>query len=69
MAGCWFLVFLFFAQGCGPRYTYPANTVVDSIEKISRKEYGLDVQARVVGKTVGAVFYMPLILDESGQVS
>jgi hypothetical protein len=55
--------------GCGPRYTYPAGTVVDAIQEICLKEYNLKARARVVGKTVGAVFYMPSILDESGQIS
>lgn len=53
---------------CGPKYTYPSNTVVDSIENISQKEYKIDVIARVVGKTVGAVFYMEDLVDPKGQV-
>ena len=60
-------VFLLFS-GCGPKYTYPANSVPKSIEDIDRKEYKIDSVARVVGKTVGAVVYLDSIVDAKGQV-
>jgi hypothetical protein len=56
------------AAGCGPKYTYPSNQVPESVEKICRGEYGLDVAARVVGRTLGAMFYVDDILDENGQI-
>ncbi|MBI4353282.1 MAG: hypothetical protein HY593_05075 [Candidatus Omnitrophica bacterium] len=62
-------VFLGFVTGCGPRYTYPAGTVTQAIEDICSKEYQLEVKTRVVGKTVGAVFYVDSIADAAGQVS
>lgn len=38
------------------------------IEDLCRKEYGLDVQAKVVGKTVGAALYVNALFDEKGQI-
>ncbi len=57
-----------FTAGCGPKYTYPADSVPSSIESICKKEYKLDVTARVVGLTVGAVLYLDELLDAKGQV-
>ncbi|HTL70452.1 MAG TPA: hypothetical protein VL404_04085 [Candidatus Eisenbacteria bacterium] len=54
--------------GCGPKYTYPADTIAQSIEKICKDENQLDVKARVVGKTVGAVLYLDKLIDEKGQI-
>ena len=54
--------------GCGPKYTYPSNTVTKSVEQISRDEYEIHVIARVVGKTLGAVFYLDDLVDTKGQV-
>ncbi len=54
---------LFSFSGCGPKYSYPADTVPKSIETICKKENKLDVTARVVGKTAGALLYMDGSLD------
>ena len=54
--------------GCGPKYTYPADTVAQSVETVSLKDYGLKVTGRRVGKTLGAVYYVDDILDPSGQI-
>ncbi len=54
--------------GCGPKYTYPSNIVPQSVERICRDEYKLDVSARVVGRTLGAFFYVDDILDDKGQI-
>lgn len=56
-------------SSCGPRYTYPSNTVPKSIEDLCKKEYKIDVTARVVGKTVGALVTIDSIVDAKGQVS
>ncbi len=56
-------------SGCGPKYTYPANSVPKSIEDIDHKECKVESTARVVGKTVGAVVYLDSIVDAKGQVS
>ncbi len=56
-------------SGCGPKYTYPANSVPKSIEDINRKEFKIESSARVVGKTVGAVIYFDSLLDAKGQIS
>ena len=56
------------AAGCGPKYTYPSDTVPGSVEKICRDEFKLDVPARTVGKTLGALFYVDDILDDKGQI-
>ncbi len=55
-------------SGCGPKYTYPADSVTKSIEKICREENKLEVKAEVKGKTLGAVYYVDDILDEKGQI-
>ncbi len=60
---------LLIITGCGPEYTYPANKVAESIEKICQDEYKIKVEARVVGKTVGALFFMDNALDNKGQLS
>lgn len=54
--------------GCGPKYTYPADTVPQSIETICKKENNIDVSARVVGRTAGALHYVDSLLDEKGQI-
>ncbi|MBI4432204.1 MAG: hypothetical protein HY592_01820 [Candidatus Omnitrophica bacterium] len=63
-----FLLGLVFLSGCGPQYTYPAQTVVQSIKDISLKEYQIAIQARVVGKTAGAIFYVEDMMDDQGQI-
>lgn len=45
-------------SGCGPKYSYPGATVPKAIEDICKTENQLNVQARVVGKTVGALSYV-----------
>ncbi len=63
------LLFLLFGLGgCGPKYTYPADSVPRSIESICKKEYKMDVHASVNGKTVGAVIYLDAIIDAKGQI-
>ncbi len=62
-----FSVFCFLSS-CGPRYTFPSGTVPKSIEDICKKEYNIDVTARVVGKTVGALVYIDSVMDAKGQV-
>ena len=62
------LVAAFSLTGCGPKYTYPADTVPKSIENICQNENKLTVTARVVGKTAGALIYIDNILDAKGQI-
>ena len=57
-----------FLSGCGPKYSYPADSVPRSVVDICRDEYQLQVTPRVVGRTLGAFFYVDDILDESGQI-
>ena len=54
--------------GCGPKYTYPADSVAKSVENIDRKEYKIESVARVTGKTVGALVYLDSIVDAKGQI-
>ncbi|MBI3252567.1 MAG: hypothetical protein HYZ52_04555 [Candidatus Omnitrophica bacterium] len=63
-----FLAGAFFVSGCGPDYTYPANTVPQSIQDICLKENNLAVKARVAGKTVGALLSINDLLDAKGQI-
>ena len=60
---------LVFLSGCGPKYTYPASTVSKSVEDICNKEYDIKADARVTGKTLGAVFYSGHLIDKQGQVA
>src|SRR3989338_10099380 len=57
-----------FLSACGPRYTFPSSTVPKAIEDICKKEYKIDVTARVVGKTVWALVYIDSVVDAKGQV-
>ena len=54
--------------GCGPKYTYPADSVAQSVEDLCVKDYNLKVTARLVGKTLGALYYVDDILDANGQI-
>ncbi|HXV19313.1 MAG TPA: hypothetical protein VD883_04470 [Candidatus Omnitrophota bacterium] len=57
-----------FLTSCGPKYTYPAEQVPQSIQNIAKKEYKMDLEARVTGTTVGAVLYTDMLVDEKGQI-
>jgi hypothetical protein len=66
-----FIAALAFAAGlagCGPKYSYPGSTVPKAVEEICQKENQLFVEARVVGKTVGALLYTDDLIDAKGQV-
>ncbi|MDP3804130.1 MAG: hypothetical protein Q8Q87_01100 [Candidatus Omnitrophota bacterium] len=52
-AGCWLLVT---ATGCGP--TYPEERFKESIIKVCKKEYKLDVKVETIGHTIA--IYVPL---------
>jgi len=68
--GLWTIVSgLVFLAGCGSKFTYPANGVPKSIEKICRDEFQIDATARIVGKTVGALLYVRSIVDPKGQIA
>ncbi len=54
--------------GCGPKYTYPADTVTHAVEQISRDESQLSVESQVAGKTLGAILYLKDLVDAGGQV-
>ena len=53
-------------MGCGPKHTYPAARVTQSIEEILKKENKIDASARIVGATIGVVTYTRLTKD--GQI-
>ena len=55
-------------SGCGPKYTYPADSVPKSIEDITKKENDMEVTARVVGKTAGALITLDDLVDDKGQI-
>ncbi len=61
-------VFCALNTGCGPKFTYPADTVPKAIEGICRKENHLEISARVVGKTAGALIYIDDLIDDKGQI-
>ncbi len=62
------LIFTSLAVGCGPKYTYPADKVPESIEKLCRKDYDLEIRAGIVGTTVGALMVVDSLLDKEGQI-
>lgn len=62
-------VFALSLAGCGPKYTYPSEKVNESIEKICKDEYKLDVTARVAGKTAGALFVLDSLFDDNEQIA
>src|SRR3989338_4741106 len=62
------LIACLFFNGCVSNYTYPADKVPQSIESICKQDYNLQVSARVVGKTVGALFYVDELIDAKGQI-
>lgn len=53
VTGCWLLVT---ATGCGP--TYPEERFKESIKKVCKSEYKLDVKVETIGKTIA--IYVPL---------
>lgn len=59
----------FALAGCGPKYTYPSETVPKAIEKICKDENQLDVKARVAGKTAGALFTLDTLFDDKEQIA
>lgn len=68
VSGILALVLSTLVGGCGPKYTYPAATVPETVERIALDEYKLEVESRVVGKTLAAVLYLDRFVDESGQI-
>lgn len=47
--------------GCGP--TYPKEKFTESILKVCKKEYKLDVKAEAVGKTIAIYVPLPNLID------
>ncbi|MGH7198472.1 MAG: hypothetical protein ACREH5_07025 [Candidatus Omnitrophota bacterium] len=69
MTAGWALVAsVFYLSGCGPKFSFPANTVPEAIEDICLRENKMEVKARVVGKTVGALVYLDSLTDAKGQI-
>ncbi len=56
------LAFLF--SGC-EKPTYPKEKVEESIIKLCKKEYNLDVKVRIVGKTLGVAIPIEGLVDEN----
>lgn len=48
-------------SGCGP--TYPKETLKESIIRICRNEYSLDVKVQTVGKTIAIYVPLPGLID------
>ncbi len=48
---------LFFSSGCG-EITYPKEELAESVVKLCKKEYGINIDARLAGKTL--VMYLPI---------
>ena len=51
------LLILFYASGCG-EITYPKEKLAESVVKLCKKEYGIDIDVHLAGKTL--VIYLPL---------
>jgi hypothetical protein len=49
-----FIVAALFVIGCGaPKPTYPREKVVEGVKQICKKEYGVDVDVKITGATLG----------------
>jgi len=48
---------LFVAAGCG-RVTYPKEKIAESVVELCRKEYGIDIESKLVGETL--TVYLPI---------
>lgn len=59
---------LFSLTGCGPKISYPSDTVTRSVEDILLKEDKLEVEAQIAGKTLGALLIIETLMDAKGQV-
>jgi len=51
------LLILFYASGCG-EVTYPKEKLTESVVKLCKREYGIDIDVQLAGKTL--VIYLPL---------
>lgn len=63
-----FLPLSFCLTSCGPEYTYPSDTIVESVERILLQEDQIEAEAKIEGKTLGAVVYLDALVDPNGQV-
>jgi len=55
------------AAGC-VKVTYPADKVEESVERIAKEVFDINVIARVSGQTLGVLYYMPQLMDEHGGI-
>lgn len=58
---------LFSLSGCGP--TYPKEYVDKCVVDLCKKEYGVDVKVRVVGKTIGVYIPIRELIDKDLKLS
>lgn len=62
------LMFLaFLLVSCGP--SYPKARLVQSLEELCRKEYGISVKARLVDTTLGVLVSIPGLMEELMKMS
>ncbi len=59
VASCWLLVTVLF--GCGP--SYPKEKFKESIVRLCKDEYKLDIKVETVGKTIAIYLPLPDLID------
>ena len=60
------VLLLWSVTGCAIEATFPSHALKDSMERIAKEDYDLDVIARVRGETIGVMYYTENLLDETG---
>lgn len=59
---------LFFVVGCD--HTYPSAKMTDAVVRLCKKEYALDVESKLNGKTLGVYLTLKTpIVDKAGSIS
>jgi len=58
---CFVFIILAAVSGCGP--TYPKETLGESIVKLCKEEYGIDIKSKVIGNTLAIFIPLPSLLD------
>lgn len=59
---------VFLLAACSVKATFPSSTITDSIQKICKDVYNLDVTARISGHTIGVLLSVKHLVDEAGGV-
>lgn len=61
-------VFVFFLSGCG-KPTYPKEVFTDAVKKICVEDFDIDVDLRIVNKSLGVLFKAPNLIDGENKLT